>query len=129
MVMWWAIFSEGTPHFLASWFPVYKQILLFYLVFHLIISHIYCNGPFLSDIIAYNTFSSVFICFIVVCGWGNPSSAIVIQKVIDVFPLWKTPPTSDLAWESTTCLSIIKYVQIGSLYGDGRCGYFFGLDG
>ena len=67
--------------------------------------------------------------FIGVGGWVKPSSLSVILRVTTVFPLWKSPPTSDSAADATTCLRILHSVWIGPFDGDGRFGNFSGSVG
>ena len=65
---------------------------------------------------------SVFIGF---GGWFKPSSWSVIIRGTAVDPLWKSPPTSALAADATTCLSILHSVWIGPFSGGRRFGDFF----
>ena len=59
-------------------------------------------------------------------GRVKPSSLRLMWRVIDVFPVCKSPSTSDLAEEATTSLSILRYVWIGPFTGCGRFGDFVG---
>ena len=62
--------------------------------------------------------------FIGVGSWVKPSAWSVIRRGTAVCPLWNSPPTSALAADATTCLSILNSVWIGPFAGGGRFGDF-----
>ena len=62
-----------------------------------------------------------------VSGRVKPSSwSVVICRGTAVLQLWNSPPTSDLAADSTICLRILHYVCIGPFAGGRRFGDFSG---
>ena len=67
--------------------------------------------------------------FVAVDSWVKPSLWSVMHRGTNVCPLWNSPPTSALAADDTTCLSILHSVWIGTFSGGGRFGAFFGLVG
>ena len=67
--------------------------------------------------------------FIGVGGWLKSSSWSEIHTSTAVCPLWNSPPTSALAADATTCLSILHSVWVGPFAGGGRFGDFFGSVG
>ena len=66
MVMWWVMFREVIPHVLTSWFPIKKDVFLFYPVLHPIESHVHCLVTFLSNRSGEDAFGRGVICF----DWG-----------------------------------------------------------